>query len=56
MLCHDKFATIVFVATQSLVELESVIVVTSPYFEHTAPLTYSLWDQALAIFLYLLKV
>ena len=28
---------------QSLVELESVIVATAPYFEHTAPLTYSLW-------------
>ena len=27
---------------QSLVELESVIEVTAPYFEHTAPLTYSL--------------
>ena len=28
--------------TQSLVELESAIVATTPYFEHTAPLTYSL--------------
>ena len=28
---------------QSLVELESVIVATAPYFERTAPLTYSLW-------------
>ena len=28
---------------QSLVELESVIVATATYFEHTAPLTYSLW-------------
>ena len=28
---------------QSLVELASVIVATAPYFEHTAPLTYSLW-------------
>ena len=29
--------------SQSLVELESVIKATAPYFEHTAPLTYSLW-------------
>ena len=28
---------------QSLVTLESVIVETTPYFEHTASLTYSLW-------------
>ena len=28
---------------QSLVTLESVIVETAPYFEHTASLTYSLW-------------
>ena len=28
---------------QSLVELESVIVATAPYFEHTAPLTYYLF-------------
>ena len=28
---------------QSLVELESVIVATAPYFVHTAPLTFSLW-------------
>lgn len=27
---------------QSIVELESVIVATAPYFEHTAPLNYSL--------------
>ena len=26
---------------QSLVELDSVIVATAPYFEHIAPLTYS---------------
>jgi hypothetical protein len=30
---------------QSLVELESVIVETAPYFKHTAPLTYSLWSK-----------
>ena len=35
----------VFVATFSHFSLESVIVVTAPYFEHTAPLTYSLWIQ-----------
>ena len=29
----------------SLVELESVIVATTPYFGHTAPLTYSLWKK-----------
>ena len=27
---------------QSLIELESIILATTPYFEHTAPLTYSL--------------
>ena len=40
--CHDKFATTVFVATLSFVELKSVTVATTPYFKHTAPLTYSL--------------
>ena len=30
---------------QSLVELESIIVATTPYFKHTAPLTYSLWES-----------
>ena len=28
---------------QSLVKLESVILATASYFEHTAPLTYSFW-------------
>ena len=32
---------------QSLVELEYVIVATVPYFEHIAPLTYSLCSKAL---------
>ena len=40
---------------QSLVKLESVIVATAPYFEHTDPLTYSLWfflfEEALMIHL-----
>ena len=27
---------------QSLIKLESVIIATTPYFEHTVPLTYSL--------------
>ena len=31
---------------QSLVELESVIVATTPYFEHNAPLTYSLCSHS----------
>ena len=33
---------------QSLVELESVIVATASYFEHTAPLTYSLCTSSAA--------
>ena len=41
-----------FVATfKSLVELESVIVSTAPYFELTDPLTYSLFEEALMIHL-----
>ena len=48
----DEFAATVFVATfKSLVELESVIVSTSPYFEHTDLLTYSLFEEALMIHL-----
>ena len=50
--CHDESATTVFVATfKSLVELESVIVSTAPYFELTDPLTYSLFEEALMIHL-----
>ena len=47
---------------QSLVELESVIVATAPYFEHTAPLTYSLcshsalWNRILENLLYCNKI
>ena len=38
--------TVFFSQIQSLVELESVIVETAPpYFEHTAPLTYFLWQN-----------
>ena len=36
---------------QSLVELQSVIVATAPYFDHTAPLTYSLGWCTISIFL-----
>ena len=32
---------------QLLVEFESVIVATTPYFEQTAPLTYALWSLAM---------
>ena len=50
MLHFKGFAMMIELATmycfcshiQSLVELESVIVATTPYFEHTTPLTYSL--------------
>ena len=35
--------------TKSLLELESAIVATTPYFEHTAPLTYSLWCTVCAV-------
>ena len=39
----DSFSYFCFCShIQSLVELESVIVATGPYFEHNAPLTYSL--------------
>ena len=34
---------------QSLVDLESVIVATAPYFEHNAPLTYSLCVEAATV-------
>ena len=40
-LCYYCFCSHV----QSLVEIESVLVATSLYFEHTAPLTYSLWSK-----------
>ena len=43
---HFKGFAIVEFATTVFVELESVLVATAPYFEHTAPLTFSLCEQS----------
>ena len=50
------FCTQSEIVIQSLVELESVIVATAPYFEHTAPLTYSLWAQMGTFFIALKEI